>query len=118
MGNRKINLEKTSMQKVQLQSDTLYLEDFFSLQEKFIQEKSLEGLRKSSIQLYLDTFRFFNEYVESAYESEKTNMQTGKDLLNSYVYEMSVVRKYSNYTCNIRIRTIRTYLRWLFPKDI
>lgn len=85
-------------------------EDFFSLHEKFMNDKKLEGLRVRTIEEHKNNMKFLKNF---ATQSNQNCVVVDDKFLKDYIYFMSFDKQYSPYTCNIRLRTIRCYLKWL-----
>lgn len=113
MGNRKIKVKV----KIDLQSNkSITLEHFFQLHENFLQEKSYEGLANRTLESYRQNLKYFKKFLESAYQSQYTDMVIDTDLFKQYVYHMQNDKEYNPFTINIRLRTLKTYLKWLYDE--
>lgn len=90
---------------------------FFETHKIFMGDKSLEGLRQSTIQKHIEQIKYFKTFLEHKYQSdincvadEGLNSGTFKE----YIHYMALEKQYSNYTTNVRLRTLKCYLSWLF----
>lgn len=111
MGNRKIKVDfKTDMQ----MDREININDFFELHEFFLQGKSLEGLANRTLQEYKNNLRYFRKWVECEYQSNGNCVAVDIDLFKKYLYYMQNEKEYNPFTINIRLRTMKTYLKWLY----
>lgn len=91
------------------------VKDFFELHDKFIEFKVLEGLSSRSINDYKTHIEFIRRFFEEA-ERISIDRLVDADLLRSYLYHMVQERQYKPGTVNIRLRTLKCYLKWLFDE--
>jgi len=108
---RKIQVDLQTVRKSVRQKDSIEIDDFFSLHERFIQDKKLEGLRDRTISENIYLMKLFKEWAE---QSSKDYDAVDEDVMKDYVAYMSFDKKYSPFTVNIRIRVLRCYCRWLY----
>lgn len=94
----------------------LSLEEFFETFEEFYKLKSLEGLSFRSLDDYKNHLKYFEKFC---YEQERTIpvRRVDSDLLRSYLHYLIYEKEYKPSTVNIRLRTQRAYLKWLFKED-
>lgn len=91
-------------------------DEFFNTFEKFIQLKTLEGLSSRSLHDYKSHMKYFKKYLES--EQRTISIRYVEiDTFRSYLYYMVQEKQYKPCTVNIRLRTLRTYLKWLYNED-
>jgi integrase/recombinase XerD len=74
----------------------------------FLTDKSIEGLSKRTLHDYNVHF----DYLMGFLAEEITNNQFSKELFKSYIAYMLHERGLSPVTENVRIRTIRAFLRY------
>lgn len=111
MGNRKIKVKiKTDLQK----DRKINVEEFFQLHEYFIKDKSLEGLANRTLKEYDVNLQYFKKWLEYEYQSDYNRVAIEVDLFKKYLYYMQNEKEYNPFTINIRIRTLKTYLKWLY----
>lgn len=88
------------------------LNNFVELHEKFINLKVLEGVRERTLQGYKENFNYLNLYL-----FQQLGLGETVELKTEYFYEymsyMKLQKSLANNTINIRLRTIKAYLRWL-----
>lgn len=118
MVKRKVKIDNNISLETDMQNDrhkrkSLNLESFFAIHEKFMQDKALEGLAPRTLKEYDVNLNYFKKYLEAAYQSDYNNVAVNGEVFKGYLYFMIHEKKYSPFTVNIRIRTIKAYLRWL-----
>lgn len=92
------------------------LKDFFEVFEEFYKLKSLEGLSLRSLEDYRNHLEYFKTYCFE-YERISTVRCVDSDLLRGYLYFLIHEKEYKSATVNIRLRTLRAYLKWLFKEE-
>ena len=75
----------------------------------FLTHKDAEGLNESTMQMYREHFRYLLYY----FDPETSVSDLTSDAVLGYVRWMKDEKRLSPVTINIRIRTLRTFLRWL-----
>nr|MBO2470236.1 integrase [Bacillota bacterium] len=75
----------------------------------FLSHKDAEGLNESTMQMYREHFRYLLYY----FNPEISVSDLTSDAVLGYVRWMKDEKRLSPVTINIRIRTLRTFLRWL-----
>ena len=92
-------------------------DSFFDVFNNFIELKTLEGLAPRSIKDYINHMNYFKGYME---EQQRTYSirSVEIDTFRSYIYYMVQEKQYKPCTINIRLRTMRAYLKWLYKKAI
>ncbi len=113
MGLRKVKIQMDTVMQKDRVKESINFDEFFMLTDKFIQCKKLEGLRVRTIENYETTFRYCKEF---AYQSGKNRGAVTEDFFRDYIYYMTFEKSYSPFTVNIRLRTIKTYLNWLYSE--
>lgn len=79
-----------------------------------MQDKALEGLATRTLIEYNVNLNYFKKYLEGAYQSDYDCIAVNGEIFKGYLYFMVQEKRYSPFTVNIRIRTIKAYLRWLY----
>lgn len=117
MARGKIQIDKNKylnslVRKSELFMSDLTFEEFFSIFDEFITLKTLEGLAERSIYDYKNNMQYFKEYLE---EHQRTALVrcVEIDTFRGYLFYMSQEKEYKPCTINIRLRTIKSYLKWL-----
>ncbi|MCR1933887.1 tyrosine-type recombinase/integrase [Clostridium tepidum] len=121
MGNKKIKFHfddtfKTEMQLNQSKND-FSLQEFFNKHNIFMNDKELEGLAERTLKEHLVNLDYFKRYITKNIQSDLNCIETDTHIFKSYLYYMIHEKKYSPFTVNIRIRTIKCYLRWLYKNS-
>ena len=88
----------------------LTFEEFFNIFEKFINLKTLEGLASTSIQDYKIHIKYFRDYLERKQRTPFVR-SVDIDVFRGYIFYMSQEKEFKLCTINIRLRTIKAYLR-------
>lgn len=81
-----------------------------ALFDMFLTDKSIEGLSERTLHDYYVHF----DYLIGFLGEEITNSQFSKELFKSYIAYMLHERGLSPVTANVRIRTIRAFLRYCY----
>ncbi|WP_353654956.1 tyrosine-type recombinase/integrase [Clostridium sp. CCUG 7971] len=91
-------------------------DNFFEVFNNFIELKTLEGLAPRSIKDYINHMNYFKGYME---EQQRTYSirSVEIDAFRSYIYYMTQEKQYKPCTINIRLRTLRAYLKWLYKEN-
>lgn len=111
MGNRKIKVNL----KNDLQMDkVITIKEFLELHEFFLKDKSLEGLASRTLKEYKNNLHYFQKWLEFEYQSDYKYIGVDIDLFKKYLYYMQNDKEYNPFTINIRLRTMKTYLKWLY----
>lgn len=115
MAKRKVRLNHiTNLKRIGRTTDNITISQFFELHETFMSEKELENLRERTLVEYRTHLRYFKKYVESETDFLRNDLPLNSDIFKSYIYYMTFEKKYSPFTVNLRLRTLRAYLRWLY----
>ena len=101
--NRSIYRTKTVVQK-------FTLHEMF---EKFMNYKVTEGLAEPTIQCYYEHFHYLNEYLQGDLSNEEVNLET----FRGYIGYMLNEKKLAPTTANVRIRTIRAFLKYCYQES-
>ena len=78
--------------------------------ERFMLYKETEGLTKRTLDDYYTHYNYLMDYVGEDLEAEQLNL----DLFRGYIGYMLHDKESSPVTANVRIRTIRAFLRYCF----
>ena len=120
MTRPKLNINKAKISSPLLhKSDYLANEftfsDFFNTFQKFYELKVLEGLSPRSLKDYKNHMNYFKEYIDT--QQRTTLVRCVEiDVFRSYLYYMVQEKEYKPCTINIRLRTMRAYLKWLYKE--
>ncbi|WPC42913.1 tyrosine-type recombinase/integrase [Clostridium sp. JS66] len=113
MGNKKIKVNLNNvMQKVR-EDNSLTISKLSKLHKEFLDDKSLEGLAPRTLRDYKQHFKYFNQYVQYAYRTNIDRIVVDEKILKDYLKYMVNEKKYSPFTVNVRLRTLRTFFKWL-----
>lgn len=113
MGNKKIKVNLNNvMQKIR-KDNSLTMSRLKTFHKEFLKDKNLEGLAPRTIQDYKRHFKYFNKYVQSAYCTDVDRVVVDEKILKDYLKYMVIDKKYSPFTVNVRLRTLRTFFKWL-----
>lgn len=88
-------------------------EEFFNVFDEFITLKTLEGLAPRSILDYQTNTRYFKEYLEQEQRTALVRF-IDIDVFRGYIFYMHQEKEFKPCTINIRLRTLKAYLKWLF----
>jgi integrase/recombinase XerD len=114
MGNRKMKINfKTDVQKER----TITIEEFLQLHSYFLKEKNLEGLAERTLKEYENNLNYFKKWLELEYQSNYDCVAVDADIFKKYLYYMQNDKEYNPFTINIRLRTMKTYLKWLHTES-
>ncbi|TCP30209.1 integrase/recombinase XerD [Scopulibacillus darangshiensis] len=86
------------------------LNDMF---ERFMLYKKTEGLAKDTIESYYTTYRWFREYLGSDLERDEITLDVFRDYIDFMLNEKGI----SPVTANVRIRTMRTFIRYCYLEN-
>jgi len=112
-----IDSHRLNMQTVRGKNDTMIANEFFLLHEKFIQDKVLEGLASTTINGHKENFKYFKKYINEEYQSGADCIAIDSEVLKGYVYYMLQEKQFKPCTINVRLRTLRCYLKWLYDEE-
>lgn len=96
------------------EKSTITVEHFFALHSKFIQDKSLEGLAPRTINDHKTHMQYLKTYAENILRSDINRFPMDMEFLKGYLYFMIHERELKPCTVNIRIRSLKCYIKWLF----
>ena len=82
--------------------------------DMFLTDKSIEGLSERTLHDYNVHFDYLTRFLG---EEDITNNQFSKGLFKNYIAFMLHERGLSPVTANVRIRTIRAFLRYCYLND-
>lgn len=118
MGKKKINYQfkdtfKTEVQNDWVEKEKITFQDFVELHDTFMDDKALERLEERTLKEHKINLNYFLEYVKTAIQSNINSVAVDSQLFKTYLYYMLHEREYSSFKVNIRLRTIKCYLKWL-----
>lgn len=90
---------------------TLTLQEFYSLHSDFMRDKTLEGLASRTISDHKKHMNYFQSYACGEYQPHD---KIDKNMLRNYVHYMIDDKHLKPCTINLRLRTLKCYLNWLF----
>lgn len=122
MGKRKIRLTDEMNYKPFISENAIVeidmsMEEFLLLHEKFIHYKALEGLAQRTIDDHKKMMDYFKNYLLLDKRS-MSDRYVNIDAFRGYLSYMLLEKGYKPCTVNIRLRTMKCYLRWLFDEKI
>jgi integrase/recombinase XerD len=94
--------------------DIITVEDFILLHEKFIVDKSLEGLSERTLNDHTKHMNFFKDFLNTIQWSDIDHYPIDREIFKQYIYYMMQEKLYKPCTINIRLSSIKCYLKWLF----
>jgi integrase/recombinase XerD len=95
----------------------MQMEEFLSFHEQFIRHKSLEGLASRTIEEHRVTMGYFKKYLLSDKRSI-ADCYANIDIFRGYLSYMMIEMQYKPCTVNIRLRTLKCYIRWLYDEKL
>lgn len=104
---RKFTRATSTNNRLKVNSDDLTLSEMF---EKFMNYKETEGLTDTTLQDYHKHFRYLKEYTEGDLPKEELTL----DLFRGFIGYMLHEKELSPVTANVRIRTMRAFIRHCF----
>ncbi len=97
--------------------DRVGIEEFIALHEKFLIVKHLENASPRTIEDYRINFRYFINFIDSPERFDKSVRVIDIHIIRSYIHYMMSEKQYKVGTINIRLRTLRAYLKWLYREE-
>ncbi|WP_427036591.1 tyrosine-type recombinase/integrase [Cytobacillus pseudoceanisediminis] len=107
---RKYNVGKTSSRTMR----TASLDTITGLYERFCNYKQTEGMAIRTLKDYKSHFHYLMKFLEDEDISRK---EITRDLFREYISWMLYEQGLSPVTVNIRIRTLRAFLRFCYKED-
>jgi integrase/recombinase XerD len=89
--------------------------DFFREFDEFYFMKEVEGLANRSLYDYKRHFRYFKEYIQG--EGIPKSAELTATIFRAYIHYQLSEKKVNKTTTNIRLRTLRAYLKWLYLEE-
>ncbi|WP_320046373.1 site-specific integrase [uncultured Ilyobacter sp.] len=89
--------------------------DFFRTFDEFYFMKEVKGLANRSLYDYRRHFRYFKEYIQGEEIPESTELTP--IIFRAYISYQINEKKVTKTTANIRVGTIRAYLKWLYLEE-
>lgn len=90
---------------------TLTLQEFYSLHDDFIRDKTLERLASRTISDHKKHMQYFQTYACGEYQPHD---RIEKNMFKNYIHYMIDDKHLKPCTINLRLRTLKCYLNWLF----
>jgi len=84
----------------------------YEMFERFMNYKVTEGLADPTIKGYYEHFRYFSEFVQGDLSNEEVTIEIFRDYIGFMLNE----KKLAPTTANVRIRTMRSFLRYCFQE--
>lgn len=115
-------LEGISLLNTDTSDSTLSVKEFIEKQQEFLLVKRLEGLAERTLKDYCTHFQYLNRWILQEYCEGETmpavtaNRYVDKGLFMAYTGEM--ISQFKPATVNIRLRTLKCYLKWLYSEEI
>lgn len=92
------------------------INDFFELHNKFMEFKALECLAPRSLEDHKTHINYFKKYLETEHRITPVRC-VDIDLLRGYIHYMVYEKQYKPCTINIRLRNLKTFLKWLYNEN-
>ncbi|KZL89941.1 tyrosine-type recombinase/integrase [Clostridium magnum] len=98
------------------QKDSFNIGEFLKLHDQFMTVKKLEGLSNKTISDHLLFMEYYKRWlIDDVKDYENRSVEKGIFLqYTAYLFQ----KEYKPCTINIRLRTIKCYLRWLYTEKI
>lgn len=102
----------------EVETGTITVKSFIDKQKEFLLTKKLEGLAERTLRDYVNHFQYINDWILQEYceETDSLNRFVDKGLFTAYIGYM--ISQFKPTTVNIRLRTMKCYLRYLFVEGI
>jgi integrase/recombinase XerD len=119
MGKKKIEYHfkdtfQTVLSSNRVEKEKISLQDFVELHNTFMDDKALERLAERTLEEHKTNLNYFLKYVKEDVQSDSNCVVVDGQLFKGYLYYMIYEKEYSSFTVNIRMRTIKCYLKWLY----
>ncbi|TYQ18298.1 UNVERIFIED_CONTAM: integrase/recombinase XerD [Acetivibrio alkalicellulosi] len=101
---------KPQLQTVRQIRRTISLQEFFTLHEDFLKDKTLEGLAPRTLNDHKRHMEYFKSYTTVNIENQSI---VDRQMLKNYIYFMLHEKQFKPCTINLRLRTLKCYLAWL-----
>jgi integrase/recombinase XerD len=92
------------------------VKEFLDTFQTFIGVKELEGLAFRTLEDYKQNMRYFTYYLEYVHQTSGVWRGINLELFRSYLYYMVNEKKLKKTTVNIRLRSMKVYLNWLYEE--
>ncbi len=102
----------------EVETGTISVKGFIDKQKEFLLTKKLEGLAERTLKDYINHFQYLNNWILQEYyeETDIENRFVDKGLFMAYIGYM--ISQFKPATVNIRLRTMKCYLRWLYLEKV
>jgi integrase/recombinase XerD len=122
MGKKKINYAfkdtfQTVVPKDCAKTGKITFEDFIELHGAFMADKAPEGLAQRTLEEHAINLNYFLNYVKNNVQSDLNCVAVDGQLFKTYLYFIRHEKEYSPFTVNIRLGTIKCYLKWLYENN-
>lgn len=94
----------------------MFMDEFFNLHKIFMSQKRLQGLALRTIEeheLYMKHFKKFVNTAGRSYEDHAVDI----NIFRGYLTYLIIEKEYKPNTTNIRLRTLKCYLKWLYDEE-
>lgn len=96
-------------------STSITLQNFIKFYDDFITSKTLQGLAQRTIKDYKNHMEFLKKYFETEKRFDMNRYLDASDFVE-YLSYMLLQKQYKPCTINIRLRTLKCYLKWLYEE--
>lgn len=100
----------------QVKKDGFVIGDFLRLHEQFMTVKKLEGLAVKTIEDHLKFMRYFSDWMKDDVKDYENRFVEKVIFLEYIAYMYS--KGFKPCTMNLRLRTLKCYLRWLYSEKL
>lgn len=94
---------------------SITLQNFIKFYEDFLNSKALQGLAPRTIKDYKNHMEFLKKYFEAEKRFDMNRYLDASDFVD-YLSYMLLQKQYKPCTVNIRLRTLKCYLKWLYDE--
>lgn len=110
--------EVKPMESKEKESGAISIQEFVDKQKDFMLAKKLEGLAGRTMTDYVNHFQYVNNWISEEYTDSTvtSDRYIEKGLFMGYVGHM--ISQFKPSTVNIRLRTLRCYLKWLYSEGL
>lgn len=98
------------------QKDSFNIVEFLKLHEQFMTVKKLEGLADKTLSDHITFMRYLKDWLQSEVKDYENRIVEKGVFLEYVAYMYS--KNYKPCTMNLRLRTLKCYLRWLYTERI
>ncbi|OAA86419.1 tyrosine-type recombinase/integrase [Clostridium ljungdahlii] len=98
------------------QNDSFTIGEFLRLHEQFMTVKKLEGLAVKTLSDHITFMRYLKDWLHNEVKDYENRVGEKGVFLEYVAYMYS--KNYKPCTMNLRLRTLKCYLRWLYTEKI